>query len=179
MCFLISSVAVSDRVIFLPGTFQNVSVSQNETVQAVVSRIPPEVTFITLQFHTQHRNATLSYTRVRTHDSAQSLANLHATLAFSSGYQDVTDHSACFLCVAAEQFFFPLYLATTAAGFCQMNKNTSVNSCCWAAASKHQKIIHHSMNITEITFQKITEQLVISADLSSPKNEYQNCAGIK
>ncbi|XP_034529466.1 transmembrane 7 superfamily member 3 [Notolabrus celidotus] len=55
---------VENRVVFLPGTFQNVSVSQNETVQAVVSRIPPEVSFITLQFHTQHRNATLSYTRV-------------------------------------------------------------------------------------------------------------------
>ncbi|XP_062238901.1 transmembrane 7 superfamily member 3 [Platichthys flesus] len=55
---------VENRVIFLPGTFQNVSVSQNETVQAVVSRIPPEVAFITLQFHTQHRNVTLSYARL-------------------------------------------------------------------------------------------------------------------
>ncbi|XP_047431764.1 transmembrane 7 superfamily member 3 [Mugil cephalus] len=53
---------VENRVIFLPGAFQNVSVSKNETVQAVVSRIPAEFTFITLQFHTQHRNATLSYT---------------------------------------------------------------------------------------------------------------------
>ncbi|XP_026182453.1 transmembrane 7 superfamily member 3 isoform X2 [Mastacembelus armatus] len=44
--------------------FQNISLSQNETVQAVVSRIPREVAFITLQFHTQHRNATLSYTRM-------------------------------------------------------------------------------------------------------------------
>ncbi|XP_076579000.1 transmembrane 7 superfamily member 3 isoform X2 [Chaetodon auriga] len=55
---------VENRVIFLPGTFQNVSLSQNETVQAVVSRIPSEVAFITLQFHTQHHNATLSYTRM-------------------------------------------------------------------------------------------------------------------
>ncbi|XP_035002961.1 transmembrane 7 superfamily member 3 isoform X2 [Hippoglossus stenolepis] len=55
---------VENRVIFLPGTFQNVSVSQNETVQAVVSRISPEAAFITLQFHTQHRNVTLSYTRL-------------------------------------------------------------------------------------------------------------------
>lgn len=55
---------VENRVVFLPGTFQNVSVSQNESVQAVVSRIPPAVAFITLQFHTQHHNATLSYTRV-------------------------------------------------------------------------------------------------------------------
>ncbi|KAG7234820.1 hypothetical protein INR49_003881 [Caranx melampygus] len=53
-----------NRVVFLPGTFQNVSVSQNETVQAVVSRIAPEISFITLQFHTQHRNATLSYTKL-------------------------------------------------------------------------------------------------------------------
>uniref|UniRef100_A0A668AF23 Transmembrane 7 superfamily member 3 n=1 Tax=Myripristis murdjan TaxID=586833 RepID=A0A668AF23_9TELE len=53
-----------NRVVFLLGTFQNVSFSHNETVQAVVSRIPPEVAFITLQFHTQHRNATLSYSRM-------------------------------------------------------------------------------------------------------------------
>lgn len=55
---------VENRVIFLPGRFQNVSISQNETVQAVVSTIPSEVAFITLQFHTQHRNATMSYTRM-------------------------------------------------------------------------------------------------------------------
>ncbi|XP_053200027.1 transmembrane 7 superfamily member 3 [Scomber japonicus] len=53
---------VENRVIFLPGTFQNVNVSQNETVQVVVSRISSDVAFVTLQFHTQHRNATLSYT---------------------------------------------------------------------------------------------------------------------
>ncbi|TNN55993.1 Transmembrane 7 superfamily member 3 [Liparis tanakae] len=55
---------VENRVIFLPGTFQNVSVSRNETVQAVVSRITPDVAYVTLQFHTQHRNATLSYARM-------------------------------------------------------------------------------------------------------------------
>lgn len=55
---------VENRVVFLPGTFQNVSLSENETVQAVVSRIPSEAAFITLQFHTQHRNATLSYTKM-------------------------------------------------------------------------------------------------------------------
>ncbi|XP_030575705.1 transmembrane 7 superfamily member 3 [Archocentrus centrarchus] len=54
---------VENRVIFLPGRFQNVSIPQNETVQAVVSTISSAVAFITLQFHTQHRNATLSYTR--------------------------------------------------------------------------------------------------------------------
>lgn len=61
-----SPFSATDRVIFLPGTFQNVSVSQNETVQAMVPRIAVDVAFVTLQFHTQHRNATLSYTRVRT-----------------------------------------------------------------------------------------------------------------
>ncbi|XP_043963867.1 transmembrane 7 superfamily member 3 [Gambusia affinis] len=54
---------VENRVTFLPGAFQNVNVSLNETVEAVVTRIPPDVAFITLQFHTLHRNATLSYTR--------------------------------------------------------------------------------------------------------------------
>uniref|UniRef100_A0A3B5MA77 Transmembrane 7 superfamily member 3 n=1 Tax=Xiphophorus couchianus TaxID=32473 RepID=A0A3B5MA77_9TELE len=57
-------VVSSDRVTFLPGAFQNVNVSLNETVEAVVTRIPPDVAFITLQFHTLHRNATLSYTRI-------------------------------------------------------------------------------------------------------------------
>ncbi|XP_069012634.1 transmembrane 7 superfamily member 3 isoform X2 [Embiotoca jacksoni] len=54
---------VENRVTFLPGTFQNVNVSDNETLQAEVSRIPAEVAVITLQFHTQYRNATLSYTQ--------------------------------------------------------------------------------------------------------------------
>lgn len=57
MCF-------ADRVVFSLGTFQNVSVPVNRTVQAVVSRIPADVSFITLQFHTQHNNVTLSYTQV-------------------------------------------------------------------------------------------------------------------
>uniref|UniRef100_A0A3B3ZXW3 TM7S3/TM198-like domain-containing protein n=1 Tax=Periophthalmus magnuspinnatus TaxID=409849 RepID=A0A3B3ZXW3_9GOBI len=55
--------SVSDRVVFLPGTFQNVSLSQNETVQVVVSRVQTDAAFITVQFHTQHHNTTLSYTR--------------------------------------------------------------------------------------------------------------------
>ncbi|KAM6985419.1 transmembrane 7 superfamily member 3 [Aplochiton taeniatus] len=55
---------VENRVVFMLGTFRNVSVPQNETVQAVVSRIPIDVAYITLQFHTQHQNATLSYTRI-------------------------------------------------------------------------------------------------------------------
>lgn len=48
----------------LPGVFQDVRISQNETVQAVASRIPGDVAFVTLQFHTQYHNATLSYNRV-------------------------------------------------------------------------------------------------------------------
>ncbi|XP_019747440.1 transmembrane 7 superfamily member 3 [Hippocampus comes] len=50
-----------NRVVFLPGAFQNVSVSENETVQAVATGIPAEVAFATVQFHTQWHNVTLSY----------------------------------------------------------------------------------------------------------------------
>uniref|UniRef100_A0A673KTS5 Transmembrane 7 superfamily member 3-like n=1 Tax=Sinocyclocheilus rhinocerous TaxID=307959 RepID=A0A673KTS5_9TELE len=57
MCF-------ADRVLFSLGTFQNVSVPVNGTVQAVVSRVPADVSFLTLQFHTHHRNVTLSYTLI-------------------------------------------------------------------------------------------------------------------
>ncbi|XP_067284813.1 transmembrane 7 superfamily member 3 [Pseudorasbora parva] len=62
----VSSVRAQDenRVVFSLGTFQNVSVPVNGTVQAVVSRIPADVSFITLQFHTQHNNVTLSYSQV-------------------------------------------------------------------------------------------------------------------
>lgn len=52
------------RVVFSLGRFQNVSVPVNVTVQAVVSRIPLDVSFIVLQFHTQHHNVTLSYTQL-------------------------------------------------------------------------------------------------------------------
>lgn len=55
---------VENRVVFLPGAFQNVSLSQNETVQVEVSRVQSDTAFITVQFHTQHQNTTLSYTRV-------------------------------------------------------------------------------------------------------------------
>lgn len=54
---------VENHVTFLPGTFQNVNITQNETLQAVASRIPPEASFITLQIHTLYRNVTLSYAR--------------------------------------------------------------------------------------------------------------------
>ncbi|XP_048011179.1 transmembrane 7 superfamily member 3 [Megalobrama amblycephala] len=62
----VSSVRAQDenRVVFSLGTFQNVSVPENGTVQAVVSRIPANVSFITLQFHTQRSNITLSYFQV-------------------------------------------------------------------------------------------------------------------
>ncbi|KAI1883864.1 hypothetical protein AGOR_G00236420 [Albula goreensis] len=54
----------TNRVVFSLGTFQNVTVPRNSTVQALVSRIPRDITHITLQFHTQHLNATLSYTQI-------------------------------------------------------------------------------------------------------------------
>lgn len=49
---------------FLPGAPQNVTIGVNETLQAVAAAIPIDVAFVTLQFHTQDHNATLSYTRV-------------------------------------------------------------------------------------------------------------------
>lgn len=52
-----------NQLVFLPGVFQDVTISHNETVQAVASRIPGNVAFVTLQLHAQHRNATLSYNR--------------------------------------------------------------------------------------------------------------------
>lgn len=59
-----SQTQVPNQVVLLPGIFQNVNISLNESVQATVSRIPPEVAFIVLQFHTLYHNATLSYTRL-------------------------------------------------------------------------------------------------------------------
>ncbi|KAM9772448.1 transmembrane 7 superfamily member 3 isoform 2-T2 [Syngnathus typhle] len=50
-----------NRVVFQPGAFQNVSMSGNETLQAVATRIPAEVAYVTVQFHTQRHNVTLSY----------------------------------------------------------------------------------------------------------------------
>lgn len=41
------------------------TVGANETVRAVLSAVPVDVAFVTLQFHAQDHNATLSYTRVR------------------------------------------------------------------------------------------------------------------
>lgn len=61
----LSAPPLTDRVTFLLGRPQNVTIGANETVQAVLSAIPINVAFITLQFHTQDRNATLSYDRVR------------------------------------------------------------------------------------------------------------------
>lgn len=57
--------SLTDRVTFLPGRPQNVTIGVNETVQAALSAIPIDVAFITLQFHTLDHNATLSYSRVR------------------------------------------------------------------------------------------------------------------
>lgn len=55
----------TDRVTFQPGSAQNVTISANETVQALLAAIPVDVAFATLQFHTRDHNATLSYGRVR------------------------------------------------------------------------------------------------------------------
>ncbi|KAB5565967.1 hypothetical protein PHYPO_G00247680 [Pangasianodon hypophthalmus] len=57
-------------VVFILGMFQNVSIPVNGSVEVNVSRIPAEVAFVTLQFHTQHRNATTSYTRVPAYGSS-------------------------------------------------------------------------------------------------------------
>ncbi|MCJ8736253.1 hypothetical protein PDJAM_G00256710 [Pangasius djambal] len=57
-------------VVFALGMFQNVSIPVNGSVEVNVSRIPAEVAFVTLQFHTQHRNATTSYTRVPVYGSS-------------------------------------------------------------------------------------------------------------
>ncbi|XP_072311047.1 transmembrane 7 superfamily member 3 [Eucyclogobius newberryi] len=64
LCLVYDARTQENRVVFLPGTFQNVSLSQNETVLVEVSRVQSDAAFVTLQFHTQHRNATLAYTRV-------------------------------------------------------------------------------------------------------------------
>uniref|UniRef100_A0A8C2CN69 Transmembrane 7 superfamily member 3 n=1 Tax=Cyprinus carpio TaxID=7962 RepID=A0A8C2CN69_CYPCA len=78
MCF-------ADRVMFSLGTFQNVSVPVNGTVHAVVSRIPADVSFLTLQFHTHHRNVTLSYTPIPLYGSSVTAADagLLSTLTLS------------------------------------------------------------------------------------------------
>lgn len=72
---------LADQLVLLPGVFQDVRISQNETVQAVASRIPGDVAFVTLQFHTQYHNATLSYNRVSsTNDVAISNKDINAFL---------------------------------------------------------------------------------------------------
>ncbi|XP_072528564.1 transmembrane 7 superfamily member 3 [Salminus brasiliensis] len=69
-CLRVLHAQDENQVVFSLGTFQNVSVPVNGSVQAVVSRIPADVAFITLQFHTQHRNATLSYRSVPLYGSS-------------------------------------------------------------------------------------------------------------
>ncbi|KAJ8268800.1 hypothetical protein COCON_G00114070 [Conger conger] len=64
-----------NRVVFSLGTFRNVTVPQNTTVQAVVSRIPSDVTRIVVQFHARNRNVTLSYTQVPSAGSAHTAAD--------------------------------------------------------------------------------------------------------
>lgn len=55
---------VENRVTFQPGSPQNVTIGANETVQALLSAVPVDVAFVTLQLHTRDHNATLSYSRI-------------------------------------------------------------------------------------------------------------------
>ncbi|KAI5614902.1 transmembrane 7 superfamily member 3 [Silurus asotus] len=57
-------VHAQNEMVFTLGTFQNVSIPVNGSVEVNLPRIPAEVAFVILQFHTQHLNATISYTRV-------------------------------------------------------------------------------------------------------------------
>ncbi|XP_066561546.1 transmembrane 7 superfamily member 3 isoform X2 [Amia ocellicauda] len=62
---------VPSHIEFSFGKFRNVSLPKNVTVEAVVSKIPADITYIVFQFHTQHQNATLSYDRIPTVSSSQ------------------------------------------------------------------------------------------------------------
>ncbi|KAF5901635.1 transmembrane 7 superfamily member 3-like [Clarias magur] len=82
LCVLLCLVRAQNdnAVVFTLGTFQNVSIPVNGSVEVNVSRIPAEAAFIMLQFHTQHLNATISYTRVPAYGS--SLAAIDSGLLF-------------------------------------------------------------------------------------------------
>ncbi|XP_015207406.2 transmembrane 7 superfamily member 3 isoform X3 [Lepisosteus oculatus] len=75
-----SQVSSPGRLVFALGRSRNVSLLQNATVEAVIPRIPADVTYITFQLHTQHQNATVSYHRVLT--SSSSLNGSDAGLLF-------------------------------------------------------------------------------------------------
>ncbi|MGH0122136.1 UNVERIFIED_CONTAM: hypothetical protein FKN15_060560 [Acipenser sinensis] len=51
---------------FSLGRFQKVSVTQNFPVEAVLTRIPGDITHVIFQFHSQYRNATVSYDQAPT-----------------------------------------------------------------------------------------------------------------
>ncbi|XP_041113287.1 transmembrane 7 superfamily member 3-like isoform X2 [Polyodon spathula] len=57
---------VPGKVKFSLGRFQNLSVTQNFPVEAVLTRIPGDITHIIFQFHSQYRNATISYDQAPT-----------------------------------------------------------------------------------------------------------------
>ncbi|MGH0116498.1 UNVERIFIED_CONTAM: hypothetical protein FKN15_009631 [Acipenser sinensis] len=57
---------VPGLVKFSLGQFQNLSVTQNFPVEAVLTRIPGDITHIIFQFHSQYRNATVSYDQAPT-----------------------------------------------------------------------------------------------------------------
>ncbi|XP_078098872.1 transmembrane 7 superfamily member 3 [Sander vitreus] len=136
---------VENRVVFLPGAFQNVSVSQNETVQVVVSRIPPEVAFITLQFHTQHRNATLSYTRMpgrglsMTAADSGLLSTLQPGQAFLSLFLSSPDADT----VAGTGVILPYSSTDPVPGACNMEFNLDIDP---------NVYIHYNLYETTIRF---------------------------
>lgn len=77
----------TDRVTFQPGSPQNVTIGANETVQALLSAVPVDVAFVTLQFHTRDHNATLSYSRVRGLRQGLGVGGLGAFIPLSGNTQ--------------------------------------------------------------------------------------------
>ncbi|RXM99807.1 Transmembrane 7 superfamily member 3 [Acipenser ruthenus] len=61
---------VPGLVKFSLGQFQNLSVTQNFSVEAVLTRIPGDITHIIFQFHSQYRNATVSYDQTPTSNTS-------------------------------------------------------------------------------------------------------------
>ncbi|XP_076862943.1 transmembrane 7 superfamily member 3 [Brachyhypopomus gauderio] len=82
-----------NQVVFSLGMFQNVSVPENGSVQVLVSQIPADVAFITLQFHTQYSNATLSYEKVPEYGYSLTAVDSGLLFPLSSGQSSLS----CFL----------------------------------------------------------------------------------
>ncbi|XP_035379512.1 transmembrane 7 superfamily member 3 [Electrophorus electricus] len=82
-----------NQVVFSLGMFQNVSVPENGSVQVLVSQIPAEVAFITLQFHTQDSNVTLSYEKVPVYGYSLTAVDAGLLFPLKSGQSSLS----CFL----------------------------------------------------------------------------------